>query len=82
MNQPATPRKPHIIVADTMPERYARGWHVLDKASEFTTKPRMFDVFGTRLAVPAIAWPGKSRRNSARSTPTARTWVPISARAT
>lgn len=51
MNQPATPRKPHIIVADTMPEHYARGWHVLDKASEFTTKPRMFDVFGTRLAV-------------------------------
>lgn len=32
MNQPATPRKPHIIVADTMPERYARGWHEIGRA--------------------------------------------------
>lgn len=51
MNQPVrAPRQPHIIVADTMPTRYARGWHVLDKASEFTTTPRMFEAFGRRLA--------------------------------
>lgn len=32
-------------------ERYARGWHVLGKASTFTDDPQMFDVFGTRLVV-------------------------------
>ena len=50
MNQPVKPLpKPYIIQADPMPDRYARGWHVLDKASEFTAKPRMFNAFGTRL---------------------------------
>lgn len=30
-------------------DRYARGWHVLGKASTFTSEPQLFDVFGTRL---------------------------------
>ena len=44
-----TKREPYIIVADPWPDRYARGWHCLGLASEFTDQPRTLDYFGTRL---------------------------------
>ncbi len=42
-------QKPHIIVAEPGPDRYARGWHCLGLASEYTDKPKTLDYFGTRL---------------------------------
>ena len=44
MNQSA--REPHIIEAAVIEERYARGWHVMGHASEFTDQPRMLAYFG------------------------------------
>ncbi len=43
------PRKPHLIEAAELPERYARGWHCLGLASEYTEKPVKLNYFGTRL---------------------------------
>jgi 3-ketosteroid 9alpha-monooxygenase subunit A len=42
-------RKPYKIEAAVLPERYARGWHCLGKASEFTSEPRRLQYFGTKL---------------------------------
>ena len=40
-----------IIEAAPVAERYARGWHCLGLASEYTEKPQMLEYFGTRLVV-------------------------------
>jgi len=47
MTQPT--RKPYLIEARELPERYARGWHVLAKADSFTSRPQMFEYFGSKL---------------------------------
>lgn len=44
-----TAAQPYIIKAEPLPERYARGWHCLGKASDFSEKPVMLNYFGTRL---------------------------------
>jgi 3-ketosteroid 9alpha-monooxygenase subunit A len=38
------------IEAAVLPERYARGWHCLGLASDYTSKPVALDYFGTKLA--------------------------------
>ena len=40
---------PYRIEAAPLPERYARGWHCLGKASDFTEQPQRLDYFGTKL---------------------------------
>jgi 3-ketosteroid 9alpha-monooxygenase subunit A len=40
---------PYKIEAAVVPERYARGWHCLGKASDFTAAPRRLQYFGTKL---------------------------------
>ncbi|HSB95066.1 MAG TPA: Rieske 2Fe-2S domain-containing protein [Spongiibacteraceae bacterium] len=40
---------PYKIEAAAVPERYARGWHCLGKASDFTAEPRRLQYFGTKL---------------------------------
>lgn len=50
MSAQATTKKPYIIQSDTVEERYARGWHCLGKASEFTSEPTTLNYFGKRLA--------------------------------
>lgn len=42
-------RVPYIIQSDEIPERYARGWHVLGKATDFMTRPQKLEYFGTKL---------------------------------
>ncbi|MCK5880268.1 MAG: Rieske 2Fe-2S domain-containing protein [Sinobacterium sp.] len=42
--------KPYIIQTDCIEERYARGWHCLGKADEFTEAPTTLNYFGKRLA--------------------------------
>lgn len=50
MSQPAElPRKPHIIEAAEVPDRYARGWYCLGLASDYGSEPVKLDYFGTRL---------------------------------
>ena len=39
-----------------MPERYARGWHCLGLASDYTEKPQRLEYFGTKL----VAFRGES----------------------
>jgi len=57
MNAPVTTdkAKPYVIVSDVLEERYARGWHALGKASDFTEEPRALEYFGTQL----VAYRGK-----------------------
>jgi 3-ketosteroid 9alpha-monooxygenase subunit A len=38
------------IEAAVLPERYARGWHCLGLASDYTEKPVALNYFGTKLA--------------------------------
>jgi 3-ketosteroid 9alpha-monooxygenase subunit A len=38
------------IEAAVLPERYARGWHCLGLASDYTSKPVALNYFGTKLA--------------------------------
>jgi 3-ketosteroid 9alpha-monooxygenase subunit A len=38
------------IEAMVLPERYARGWHCLGLASDYTEKPVALNYFGTKLA--------------------------------
>jgi 3-ketosteroid 9alpha-monooxygenase subunit A len=45
----AAQRTPYIIKSDPIPERYARGWHVLGKASDFTAQPQKLEYFGAKL---------------------------------
>ncbi len=52
MNAPATPQQDtpvYIIKSETVEERYARGWHCLGLAKDYTEKPVRLDYFGTRL---------------------------------
>jgi 3-ketosteroid 9alpha-monooxygenase subunit A len=43
---------PHRIEAQTLPARFARGWHCLGLASDYQDgKPHSLDIFGTRLVV-------------------------------
>ncbi len=50
MSQPAElPRKPHIIEAAEVPDRYARGWFCLGLASDYGAEPVKLNYFGTRL---------------------------------
>ena len=42
-------REPYVIQTNPVPERYARGWHCLGLAAEYTDKPTRLDYFGTRL---------------------------------
>ncbi|MEH6584277.1 MAG: Rieske 2Fe-2S domain-containing protein [Halioglobus sp.] len=48
-------QQPYIIKADARPERYARGWYVIGNATSVSHKPRMLEVFGTKL----VAYRGK-----------------------
>ena len=41
--------QPYIIKADERPERYARGWYVIGNSNSVNYKPRMLEVFGTKL---------------------------------
>lgn len=41
--------KPYVIKAAEIPERYARGWHCLGLASDYTDKPQRLEYFGTKL---------------------------------
>ncbi len=50
MNAPHTIKKPYLIQSDVVEERYARGWHCLGKASEFTQALITLNYFGKRLA--------------------------------
>ncbi len=43
--------KEHIIIASEVEDRYARGWHVIGSQHDFSTKPKMIECFGTRIAV-------------------------------
>ncbi len=47
MNQPA--KTPYEIRTDVVPERYARGWHVIGLASDFSHEPVALNYFNTRL---------------------------------
>lgn len=40
---------PYDIEAAPIDERYARGWHCLGLASDYTEKPQMLSYFGTKL---------------------------------
>lgn len=52
MNAPtaATTKQPYLIQTDSVEERYARGWHCLGKACEFTHEPKTLAYFGRKLA--------------------------------
>ena len=43
--------QPYIIKADNREERYARGWYVIGNSGSVNYKPRMMQVFGTKLVV-------------------------------
>lgn len=47
MNQPA--KTPYKIRTDVVPERYARGWHVIGLAKDFSDEPVALNYFNTRL---------------------------------
>src|SRR3982074_542004 len=47
--QHLTPSTPYRIEAKEIKPRYARGWHCLGLASNFTAKPVALNYFGTRL---------------------------------
>lgn len=49
MNQAVAPLQPYVIQSDAVPDRYARGWHVLGLAKKFTAEPVTLNYFGTRL---------------------------------
>lgn len=49
MTTPAIKPKPYVIQAAEVDERYARGWHCLGLAKDFTDEPQMLNYFGTRL---------------------------------
>ncbi len=51
----AIKREPYVIKAEPLPERYARGWHCLGKASDFTSEPVSLNYFGRKL----VAWRGR-----------------------
>lgn len=40
--------QPHIIIAEKGPDRYARGWHCLGLASDYTDQPTMLEYFGSK----------------------------------
>lgn len=46
MNKPL--REPYIIETKPLPERYARGWHCLGKASSFGCEPTALNYFGSK----------------------------------
>lgn len=48
-------RKPYIIKTEEVPERYARGWHCLGLATDYTETPKRLKYFGTTL----VAFRGK-----------------------
>ena len=48
--------QPYKIEAEPLPERYARGWHCLGLASDYTDKPQRLEYFGTKL----VAFRGES----------------------
>lgn len=48
MNQ-SVKQKPYIIKTDKLEERYARGWHCLGLASEYTSEPTTLNYFGKKL---------------------------------
>ena len=50
MTPPQTIQKPYIIQSDATFDRYARGWHCLGKADEYTSTPKTLNYFGKRLA--------------------------------
>lgn len=42
----------HVIQADPLPDRYARGWHCLGLADNFKDgKPHGMNIFGTRVVI-------------------------------
>jgi 3-ketosteroid 9alpha-monooxygenase subunit A len=45
----AVKQEPYKIIANEVPERYARGWHCLGLASDYNCEPQMLEYFGTRL---------------------------------
>ncbi|MBE9537653.1 MAG: Rieske 2Fe-2S domain-containing protein [Proteobacteria bacterium] len=51
--------QPYIIKAEERPERYARGWYVIGSSMSVGYKPRMLEVFGTKL----VAYRGKEDGN-------------------
>lgn len=42
-------RQPYRIEAAPIPERYARGWHCLGLAADYTEKPVALNYFGSRV---------------------------------
>ncbi len=42
---------PHKIETAQIEERYARGWHMIGGAAEYTDKPKMLSYFGTKIVV-------------------------------
>jgi len=49
MSQTNPTREPYRIQAVELPERYARGWHVLGRAMDYTEEPVRLDYFGSKL---------------------------------
>ncbi|HEY9034070.1 MAG TPA: Rieske 2Fe-2S domain-containing protein [Pseudomonadales bacterium] len=47
MNQAV--KEPYIIKSEPVAERYARGWHCLGLAKDYTTTPTQLDYFGKRM---------------------------------
>lgn len=43
--------RPHIIKAEEIEPRYARGWHCLGLAADFTEQPVSFTYFGGKIVV-------------------------------
>lgn len=43
-------REPYVIKSEPVAERYARGWHCLGPAKDYSSEPVRLDYFGTRLA--------------------------------
>lgn len=56
MSTSELPRKPYIIQAEEVPERYGRGWYTLGLAKDFDEKPVRFDYFGQSI----VAFRGES----------------------
>lgn len=49
VKMPVRGPEPYKIEAAPMPERYARGWHCLGLATDYTEKPVRLNYFGTKL---------------------------------
>ena len=49
MSQMTAKREAYRIQAIELPERYARGWHVLGRAIDYTSAPERLDYFGKKL---------------------------------